>query len=198
MKISIHASHTGDDIIKITPYRKTHIFQSTPPIRETTHFKHSSNNAVIISIHASHTGDDALGDSRLVCRVDISIHASHTGDDNLGESICLSSISISIHASHTGDDSLFVPSVPTAMPFQSTPPIRETTVILTAQLISLAISIHASHTGDDSKVRADKTVYDISIHASHTGDDNVCRLCSSFGKTNFNPRLPYGRRHALI
>ena len=57
------------------------LFQSTPPIRETTTINLITSFIQLISIHASHTGDDTPCTTALHLTSAISIHASHTGDD---------------------------------------------------------------------------------------------------------------------
>ena len=78
---------------------------------------------------------------------------------------------ISIHAPHTGGDFSSPSTMWFSDIFQSTPPIRGAT-----QLVSVCRKCH-----------------EISIHAPHTGGDFAASFTAS-PKTNFNPRPPYGGR----
>ena len=123
--ISIHATHTGGDLIRTRLAFSSLAFQSTPPIRVATHTETAHHETDCISIHATHTG----GDSRLqhdpqrylyfnprhpygwrhqffpdcVVASNISIHATHTGGDFRNVKF-LRRHNISIHATHTGGD----------------------------------------------------------------------------------------------
>ncbi len=147
LTVSIHAPHTGSDII--SPIRRSSVrtFQSTPPIRGATARAHLRAGVVVVSIHAPHTGSDsAVSVGRSMCSV--SIHAPHTGSDH-PRSHRGPADRVSIHAPHTGSDlphrathspeEGFNPRPPygerrrlpdslaSKMPFQSTPPIRGAT-----------------------------------------------------------------------
>ena len=104
--------------------------------------------------------------------VNISIPASHAGGDLKRMTWMLLS-TISIPASHAGGDAAV--SSPTVWDkvFQSPPPMREATSIIACRPTFAIISIPASHAGGDTT-----------------------RISSCPPLSNFNPRLPCGRRHA--
>ena len=191
-------------------------FQSTPPIRVATWRYWRENQFRRISIHATHTGGDHTATSRWrLCQ--ISIHATHTGGDVLW--ICLLLVRWYFNPRHPygwrpdqweqekGDKT-----------FQSTPPIRVATAHRQWKRYRLCISIHATHTGGDWAYRYNHARTVISIHATHTGGDisqpaDRMRPQISIHATHtggdiqagpatpppldFNPRHPYGWRHAL-
>ena len=79
--ISIHAPHTGRDAaIPCTPPPGV-LFQSTRPIRGATALLQSRRATVVISIHAPHTGRDLRVVGNWFSVLWISIHAPHTGRD---------------------------------------------------------------------------------------------------------------------
>ena len=79
--------------------------------------------------------------------------------------------------------------------FQSTHPVWDATDRLLRLLPTRGISIHASRMGCDRwKCSADRGRA-ISIHASRMGCDLAVTLIIH-GRMHFNPRIPYGMRHA--
>ena len=125
--------------------------------------------------------------------------------------------SISIHASRMGCDTRtgtgpstptnFNPRIPYGMrpdawgaanvttAFQSTHPVWDATDTQTAAVRSVLISIHASRMGCDFGLGPVHRLVHISIHASRMGCDPPCR-CRTPPSKHFNPRIPYGMRHA--
>mgnify|MGYP000643457580 CR=1 FL=1 len=81
--------------------------------------------------------------------------------------------------------------------FQSTPPIRVATFFCFLAILLYLISIHATHTGGDAAVPQVLQDRQISIHATHTGGDPTGRRSPS-PMRYFNPRHPYGWRQGLI
>ena len=65
----------------------------------------------------------------------------------------------------------------------------------TAAVRSVLISIHASRMGCDFGLGPVPRLVHISIHASRMGCDPPCR-CRTPPSKHFNPRIPYGMRHA--
>ena len=152
MSISIHAPHTGRDLVSQMEGGSNHQFQSTRPIRGATSFLQFSAGQSIISIHAPHTGRDS---------------SRHCSRRRFG---C-----ISIHAPHTGLDTMLGKMTARATKFQSTRPIRGATATGQTPASCTAISIHAPHTGRDLTVTlTEMFTICISIHAPHTGRDSGC------------------------
>ena len=79
--ISIHASLTGGDGIRVFLLPLLSPFQSTPPSREATQQTRQKGISDRISIHASLTGGDMAAALDVAHDGDISIHASLTGGD---------------------------------------------------------------------------------------------------------------------
>ena len=104
---------------------------------------------------------------------------------------------ISIHASRVGGDLRVVRQYDIATKFQSTPPGWEATTSSIARNVCDAISIHASRVGGDSGSTTQGYYTIISIHASRVGGDFSARMTST-ASSNFNPRLPGGRRRRGI
>ena len=168
-RISIHATHTGGDVVR-QAYKTDPAFQSTPPIRVAT-ITSSENGADFgISIHATHTG----GDLKILC-----LYLVRRDDFNPRHPYGWRPEQSRAKEAYPLFQS--TPPIRVATPpsrrfsridkFQSTPPIRVATPL-------------------DRTVSADEY---ISIHATHTGGD---RPWSSKGPAavNFNPRHPYGWR----
>ena len=105
VQISIHAPHTGRDVLAFFSFAWYAISIHAP------HTGRDNNKWVygvpvpIISIHAPHTGRDCHR-NRICQRHLISIHAPHTGRDS-GVSPAGLCVGISIHAPHTGRDYFF-------------------------------------------------------------------------------------------
>ena len=81
--------------------------------------------------------------------------------------------------------------------FQSTPPSREATEEIGAELLIDDISIHAPLTGGDTNYTPGMgTASPISIHAPLTGGDPL-EVTPVSTLSYFNPRPPHGRRRFL-
>ena len=79
---------------------------------------------------------------------------------------------VSIHASHAGGDFNNLVNTERKEKFQSTPPMREATGLLTLSTYRLSVSIYASHAGgDDLNHAVSQSPKEVSIHASHAGGD---------------------------
>ena len=175
--ISIHAPHTGSDVLCL-PAGHSHVnFNQRSPYEERPPGHRVQQSCGGISIHAPHTGSDKdRNRDRSVRR--ISIHAPHTGSDG----------TLTTGTAHT---SYFNPRSPygerrgrdpgltahggfqstlpiwgatgVLMPdsgtisFQSTLPIRGATVSVQDGHDEARISIHAPHTGSDREVLKSRT-----------------------------------------
>ena len=73
--------------------------------------------------------------------------------------------------------------------FQSTPPVKAATYLLSPEMDGKAISIHAAREGGDPSVYVFRPQATISIHAAREGGDPSAR---AFLETvcYFNPRRP--------
>ena len=146
---------------------------------------------------------------------EVSIHASHAGGDAviLGECVVERRFNPRLPC---GRRRLTTHQIRPIQLFQSTPPMREATTLVTAYYVHCNVSIHASHAGGDlllplfcmnglqfqsTPPMREATLgiirsyadYQVSIHASHAGGDPVACMTRST-KSSFNPRLPCGRR----
>ena len=103
-KISIHAPHTGRDLLRSRHSSDKRNFNPRAPYGARRSAGVHGRVPCGISIHAPHTGRDVQF-GYCVCRgLDISIHAPHTGRD-LMRLVLDTNKTISIHAPHTGRDS---------------------------------------------------------------------------------------------
>ena len=150
-QISIHAPHTGHDVVNAHVPDSGTRFQSTRPIRGTTW------NCPPGSGRKKNFNPRAPYGARLEM-----------------QDRCARYAEISIHAPHTGHDKLVDKGRAAKAKFQSTRPIRGTTWISGRNACALQISIHAPHTGHDIMGHHVKRQHDISIHAPHTGHDTSC------------------------
>ena len=146
-------------------------FQSTHPIRGATIKCAQERPNGDISIHAPHTGCD-LDDPDAAVQGGISIHAPHPGCDP-GYADCPFRPPDFNPRTPSGVRRSATSSSWLRQRFQSTHPIRGAT-------------LHGRHV--DPHLR-------ISIHAPHTGCDGAI-LAVKAEAENFNPRTPYGVRHA--
>ncbi len=212
--ISIHAPHTGCDVIGIPRYGHHDISIHAPHTGCDSQSEGASVFQVRISIHAPHTGCDAIGHCKLIeqcyfnprtpygmrrirqermvtARRFQSTHpirdATFAGGGGASTGI------ISIHAPHTGCDPETEHYCEDVL-FQSTHPIRDATTDRGGRRMTTAISIHAPHTGCDCSADSCPTGgRGISIHAPHTGCDGIRQERGS-SRGYFNPRTPYGMR----
>ena len=149
--ISIHVPRAGDDSAGFSGSSCAPVFQSTSPVRGTTT---AVLNFVIprgISIHVPRAGDDSIVSVRPACIGDfnprppcggrlahpfhlphdfsISIHVPRAGDDRQHVPRLHRDL-ISIHVPRAGDDSMMPSKRSATVLFQSTSPVRGTTVWL--------------------------------------------------------------------
>ena len=104
---------------------------------------------------------------------------------------------ISIHAPLTGSDVHFVVCGGHIFHFNPRSPYGERLAPCRTLWPCQYISIHAPLTGSDQAPRRQLLTSSISIHAPLTGSDRAGNASSPIGR-NFNPRSPYGERHATI
>ena len=148
-------------------------FQSTRPIRGATCFPGFPRIRLPISIHAPHTGRDPLAAHFRTRSSNFNPRAPYGARHHLiSEKVIIDSISI--HAPHTGRDSRCACTTRQSTLFQSTRPIR----------------------GATRSTGAYNIFDDISIHAPHTGRDSPHLRGFLPRQKHFNPRAPYGARHA--
>ena len=125
-------------------------------------------------------------------RIAISIHAPHTGHDVEGEGIINGDV-ISIHAPHTGHDFSASSAFSSSKLFQSTRPIRGTTVSDGLAHGLNLISIHAPHTGHDCCISSTTScIFDFNPRAPYGARPH--RYARHGFQHDFNPRAPYGAR----
>ena len=104
---------------------------------------------------------------------------------------------ISIHAPHTGRDSKPALRLSSRRSFQSTRPIRGATHrFKRPQAGRSRFQSTRPIRGATRRARSAYTSPCISIHAPHTGRDANIRSTTRRRKSHFNPRAPYGARHA--
>ena len=124
--ISIHVPHAGDDggnialdylfnyfnprppcggrLVEQTAEDLAHVFQSTSPMRGTTHNRVEELTRLKISIHVPHAGDDGATGLELAVPLNFNPRPPCGGRPNLRP--CTgNSRDISIHVPHAGDDS---------------------------------------------------------------------------------------------
>ena len=175
VEISIHAPHTGRDAPVTGSAGRTARFQSTRPIRGATHIVH--RRVVLIDQFQSTRPIRGATRANFVrkLRIGISIHAPHTGRDGRcghagqGERI-------SIHAPHTGRDSPRMRFCP-----------------------ATGISIHAPHTGRDKRGGVpDMGPSTFQSTRPIRGATTLSFPYFFLQKKYFNPRAPYGARHACL
>ena len=175
-------------------------FQSTCPVRGTTVDGFFNSGAIHISIHVPRTGHDRTHSGQRHDQRDFNPRAPYGARPETREYAAIS------------------------YEFQSTCPVRGTTVVRGARRVHIAISIHVPRTGHDPVPSAPLCrhgnfnprapygarplplwtfwrTFQISIHVPRTGHD-AYRLSISLAPSNFNPRAPYGARllaaHALL
>ena len=125
-RISIHAPRAGsDETTKIHEWM-AQAFQSTPPVRGATRCNKGARGRHVISIHAPRAGSDRAAVLYSVAFFCISIHAPRAGSD--------------IPQTMSG----MSPAI-----FQSTPPVRGATPLVTVKCRIWHISIHAPRAGSD-------------------------------------------------
>jgi len=100
----------------------------------------------------------------------VSIHASRTGGDHPSPAGDRSRKSFNPRLPHGRRPGSRSDRQPVNM-FQSTPPAREATRVLSACWVAAAVSIHASRTGGDLDDPCLQHRFPVSIHASRTGGD---------------------------
>ena len=148
--ISIHAPHTGRDLCKTLQRSPARVFQSTRPIRGATFAAGQLHQAQPISIHAPHTGRDLYQNS------------CHTSQSYFNPRAPYG-------ARHP------LPAVGSYQPhFNPRAPYGARPSLQYRQSSACCISIHAPHTGRDAAQRS-------AIQAS----------------PHFNPRAPYGARRGV-
>ena len=147
--ISIHAPHAGRDDDAFSNVPATNVFQSTRPMRGATRRSDRLQREPAISIHAPHAGRDHEFDSS---------QRTEQADFN-PRAPC-----------GARPAATFRPS--TALPFQSTRPMRGATPDHRDQWLHHLISIHAPHAGRDGDRFSDYGKTYISIHAPHAGRDS--------------------------
>ena len=123
--ISIHAAREGGDFCAFSTFASISAFQSTPPVKAATASAAQLELERIISIHGAREGGDH--------------------PDNLNGK----SKTISIHAAREGGDKSILSATATGSAFQSTPPVKAATSLLSGMGSLLQISIHAAREGGD-------------------------------------------------
>ena len=81
--------------------------------------------------------------------------------------------------------------------FQSTPPLREATYLLTEGLGEAHVSIHASLAGGDSQHKAIRALLTVSIHASLAGGDAAVAV-STLSRLTFQSTPPLREATQLL
>ena len=81
VKISIHTTRVGGDVIIVYSCPVSALFQSTPPVWVVTHSATRLQDSFQISIHTTRVGGDPTGTDRYGYSVDISIHTTRVGGD---------------------------------------------------------------------------------------------------------------------
>ena len=119
---------------------------------------------------------------------EISIHVPREGDDIAGIRL-MPPFSISIHVPREGDDSWRTSPGHSPTTFQSTSPVRGTTLKIYDTPKELTISIHVPREGDDFTPCDGEGAVLISIHVPREGDDYFF-LRGPLRVKNFNPRPP--------
>ena len=168
-QISIHAPHTGHDKLVDKGRAAKAKFQSTRPIRGTTWISGRNACALQISIHAPHTGHDNMDhyDKR---QLDISIHAPHTGHD-LGKHEVLRYVPIFQSTRPIRGTTVASPAILACMIFQSTRPIRGTTASTLNRWWAPSFQSTRPIRGTTKAAAPEGSGLSISIHAPHTGHD---------------------------
>ena len=103
---------------------------------------------------------------------------------------------ISIHAPHTGRDRHCCIQRKPQSAFQSTRPIRGATTVYAFCQGRLCISIHAPHTGRDTPSWSFTPPWCLFQSTRPIRGATRRRLCTLTPGSYFNPRAPYGARHA--
>ena len=83
---------------------------------------------------------------------------------------------ISIHAAREGGDQAMGWAVLHLILFQSTPPVKAATIIMSTLNDGWNISIHAAREGGDIAIGSEKYIRIISIHAAREGGDHRLKL----------------------
>ena len=193
LQISVHVPLAGNDVGAVVQVVADALFQSTFPLRGTTVAQISNDSADGISIHVPLAGNDCADPAHVVGE-EISIHVPLAGNDSCQISLRFL-CSISIHVPLAGNDACpgistrrtryFNPRSPCGerresvsvlfqkVLFQSTFPLRGTTLPIFYSAAGDQISIHVPLAGNDAiRQRVDLDV-DISIHVPLAGNDEA-------------------------
>ena len=145
---------------------------------------------------------------------DISVHTSYVECDPMTERE-KARYKLSIHASHAGCDLVRGPMLAPSSPFQSTHPMRDATLLLSAATFPSAFqsthpmrdattavrkfrnqllfqSTHPMRDATDHMSWSTGCIL-LSIHASHAGCDRILTAIADWWRP-FNPRIPCGMR----
>ena len=168
--ISIHASRMGGDSLSFAGSSPQSKFQSTPPGWEATHQHGQPDDRGDISIHASRMGGDRNSFGIFTHAVDFN---PRLPDGRRPEPMACGSADTT---------------------FQSTPPGWEATYLRSIMSQKILISIHASRMGGDSLDRTTVPVFHVFQSTPPGWEATDWPLTPPKVITNFNPRLPDGRR----
>ena len=146
------------------------LFQSTCPVRGTTDDVFLLRRGDGISIHVPRTGHD--------CHIGASLHVDR----------------ISIHVPRTGHDNALFEKINKELEFQSTCPVRGTTLLCQVLRHNVRISIHVPRTGHDAGISAYSIVLKYFNPRAPYGARRR-RGWHGLRHFHFNPRAPYGARH---
>ena len=97
---------------------------------------------------------------------------------------------ISIHVPREGDDGVKIHVIEHGGKFQSTSPVRGTTLTWDHWKEFMGISIHVPREGDDSFSHKTTFNFGISIHVPREGDDGADQPHFRVPGSHFNPRPP--------
>ena len=196
--ISIHVPRAGDDSVRREdkaghPVISIHV----PRAGDDSLGGNANISRVIISIHVPRAGDDKSKQKVVFLCLPFQSTSPVRGTTGLVDCFCHTILFISIHVPRAGDDrgviqfgisvQDFNPRPPCggrhaarnlaaliSILFQSTSPVRGTTIDKHRRLIMLkSISIHVPRAGDDVfDVGWSRTIAPISIHVPRAGDDS--------------------------
>ena len=218
-KISIHVPRAGDDRNCFAAAMLLTTFQSTSPVRGTTHARLFVQQLLTISIHVPRAGDDGDFEVYAPCTPEFQSTSPVRGTTSFTPMKVPSALyfnprppcggrpvlalhfaqagQISIHVPRAGDDTSAGFLSVLDQRFQSTSPVRGTTHLQLISSFAIPISIHVPRAGDDQPI----------THSVHEminfnprppcGGRRRDRIARARNYLHFNPRPPCGGRLIL-
>ena len=147
MPVSIHAPHTGCDLLCRNSLRPRPCFNPRTP--HGVRLVPQGTNGLLPLFQSTHPTRGATAVSETALAVALSFNPRTPHGVRLTVQELNNFIKVSIHAPHTGCDCACLRSCSISLRFQSTHPTRGATWFLYLLPCVVVVSIHAPHTGCD-------------------------------------------------